>query len=65
MPLFPKVYGTGSFGVGRDAEGFLPQNTQSVALPNQPPRLGLGYDQFWQEPAITGLDWLFTPNPKL
>lgn len=65
MPLNPRVYGTGTFGVGQDAEGFLPQNTQSVALPNRLPRLRLGYDQFRQEPAITGLDWLFTPNPRL
>ena len=25
----------------------------------------LDYGLFWQEPAITGLDWLFTPSRKL
>ena len=25
----------------------------------------LDYGQFWQEPAITQLDWLFTPSPRL
>ena len=53
------------FGVGQQAEQFPVLSPQSVALPRKssPPRLDCG--QLWQEPAIAGLDWLFTPTPKL
>ena len=46
VPLFPKVDSVYAFGVGQDTEEFLPQNTQSVALPHKLPRLRLDYDQF-------------------
>ena len=53
------------FGVGQGTEGFLPLHPQSVSLPRTRLRRRLDYGQLWQEPAITGLDWLFTPNPRL
>lgn len=61
----PSVYSTTSFGVGRETHGFLRKNLRSVSLQLLLPRLRLDYGQFRLEPAITGLDWLFTPNPKL
>ena len=64
-PPFPKVYDTMTFGVGQKGEGFLPRASQSVSLPPWLSRLRLDYGQFRQEPAITGLDWLFTPRSKL
>jgi hypothetical protein len=62
---FPGFYDAMTFGVGREAESFRPLNLQSVSLPSplSQPRLDCG--QLRQEPAITALDWLFTPNPKL
>ena len=62
---FPEVYNVETFGVGQGTEEFLPLNPQSVALPPELSRLRLDYGQLWQEPAIPGLDWLFTPIRKL
>lgn len=62
--LFPDVYNAIIFGVGQETEDFRPLNLQSVALPSLLSRSRLDYGQFWQEPAITGFDWLFTPIPK-
>ena len=62
--LFPDVYNTMKFGVGQRTEEFLPLNPKSVALPSLPSRSRLDYGQFWQEPAIAGFDWLFTPCPS-
>ena len=53
-----------TFGVGKWTEEFLPLSPLSVALPSLQSRPRLDYGQLWQEPAITGLDWLFTPNPR-
>ena len=62
---FPEVYDAKAFGVGQGTEEFLPLNPQSVSLPLRQSRSRLDYGQFRLEPAITGLDWLFTPTPKL
>ena len=62
--LFPNVYDVIIFGVGQETEKFLPLNLKSVALPSLQSRLRLDYGQFWQEPAIAGFDWLFTPCPS-
>ena len=63
-PPFPSFYDAAKFGVGQETEGFLPLNPQSVSLPFQLSQLRFDCGQLWQEPAIAGLDWLFTPNPK-
>ena len=60
-PPFAKVYNAKIFGVGRRTGKFPSLNPKSVALPFQQSRLTLDCGQLWQEPAITGLDWLFTP----
>ena len=65
QPAFPEVYNVKIFGVGPETEGFLPLNLQSVALPSLPSRPRLDFGQLQQEPAITDLDWLFTPSPRL
>lgn len=62
--LFPDVYNAIKFGVGQETEPFRVLNPQSVALPSLQSRSRLDYGQFWQEPAITGFDWLFTPSPS-
>ena len=59
-----EVYGAQTFGVGQQTEPFRALNPRSVALQSTPPRSRLDYGLLRQEPAITGLDWLFTPNPK-
>ena len=64
-PPFPHVYDVRVFGVGQETEEFLPLNSQSVALPLELSQCRLDLGQFRQEPAITGLDWLFTPIPRL
>ena len=64
-PPFLKLYDTRIFGVGQWTEGFLPLNPKSVSLPFWLSPLRLDYGQFWQEPAIAELDWLFTPSPRL
>ena len=63
-PPSPGFYDIKIFGVGQETEEFLPLNLKSVSLPSQlsPPRLD--YGQLRQEPAITELDWLFTPILK-
>ena len=65
MTPSPGIYDARTFGVGQETEGFLPLNLRSVALQFQqsPPRLD--YSQLRQEPAITELDWLFTPSHRL
>ena len=65
MPPSPRVYDAWIFGVGQGTEAGRPLNPQSVALPSKQSCLRLDYGQLWQEPAIPGLDWLFTPIPKL
>ena len=62
---FPSVVDSGTFGVGQGTEGFPLLIPRSVSLPLQTSQLRLDYGQFRQEPAITSLDWLFTPSPKL
>lgn len=57
------VYNAGTFGVGQQTEQFPALNPQSVSLPFQLSRSKLDYGQLRSEPAITGLDWLFTPSP--
>jgi hypothetical protein len=64
-PPSPGVYDAQRFGVGQRTEAVKPLNPQSVALPFMQPRPRLDYGQIRQEPAIPGLDWLFTPIPRL
>lgn len=64
-PPFPHVLDARAFWVGQRTEGFLPLNPLSVALPLMQSQWRLDYGLFWQELAITGLDWLFTPSHKL
>ena len=63
-PPSSTFYEAYAFRVGRRAEGFLPQNPPSVALPRRPSQVKLDYGQLRQEPAITELDWPFTPIPR-
>ena len=60
-----RIYESGIFGVGQETEPFRALTPQSVALPFQKSPQRFDYSQYWQEPAITKLDWLFTPSPKL
>lgn len=64
-PPSPGFKDDNAFGVGQGTEEFLPLNPQSVALQRYLSQPRLDYGQFRLEPAITGLDWLFTPSPKL
>jgi hypothetical protein len=64
-PPFPDFKDEKIFGVGQEDEGFPPQYFKSVALPLFQSLSGLDLDQFRQEPAITELDWLFTPSHRL
>ena len=43
----------------------LPQKSSSVSLQLRQPRRRLDCGQLRWEPAITALDWLFTPTPRL
>lgn len=61
-PLFYDVY---AFGVGQVPEPFRVLKDESVALPHILSPRGLDYGQLWKEPAITVLDRLFTPIPRL
>ena len=63
-PPSPIVYNVMAFGVEQEAEGFLPQNFKSVALPPLPSLIRLDFGPLQQEPAITGFDWLFTPSHR-
>ena len=65
MPPFFRFFDAEAFGVGQESERFLPRASQSVALPPRPSPLKLDWRLFRQEPAITVLDWLFTPSRKL
>ena len=64
-PPFPHFFDARAFWVGQRTEGFLPLNPLSVALPLMLSLWRLDYGLFWQELAITGLDWLFTPSHRL
>ena len=59
------VYDATTFGVGQETDSFRNLNFQSVALQSWRSRQKLDCGQFQQEPAISRLDRLFTPNPKL
>lgn len=63
-PPSPRFYDSALFGVGQRTEGFLPHNSLSVSLPKQKSPPGLDYGQLRLEPAISELDWLFTPRPR-
>ena len=65
MPASPGVYDVYAFGVGQAPEPFRVLKGQSVALPRRLSQPRLDYGQLWKEPAITVLDWLFTPTPRL
>ena len=62
---FPNVYSALAFGVEQETDTFRCLNPQSVALPLKLPRLRLDCGLLRQEPAITRLDGLFTPIPRL
>jgi len=64
-PAFPDVYDARIFGVGQGTESFRALNPQSVSLPSLPSQSRLDCGLFRQEPAITELDWHFTPIPRL
>ena len=64
-PPFTVVYNVLPFRVGQKTEGFRPLNLKSVSLPIELSRTALDCGLFRQEPAITDLDWLFTPIPRL
>ena len=65
QPPSPRFYDYRIFGVGQKTDTFRSLNSKSVSLPFYISHLRLDYGQLWQEPAITELDWLFTPNLKL
>lgn len=65
MSASPRVYDVHPFGVGQSPEPFRVLKAQSVALPDGLSQRRLDYGQLWKEPAITVLDWLFTPTPRL
>ena len=52
------------FGVGQGTESVTSLNSQSVALQSVLSRLRFDLGRIWKEPAIPGLDWLFTPIRK-
>ena len=60
----PEIYDAQTFGVGQQAEPFRVLNPQSVALRSMQSHSRLDYGLLRQEPAITSLDWLFTPSPR-
>ena len=60
----PEVYKAAVFGVRQGTDPFRNQNPKSVTLQLLRSRSRLDCGQFRQVPAITSLDWLFTPNPK-
>ena len=64
-PPFTIVYDVLPFRVGQETEDFRPQNLKSVPLPILLSQIALDCGLFRQEPAITDLDWLFTPIPRL
>jgi hypothetical protein len=57
-------YDVPAFGVGQRSEEFLPLTPKSVSLPQVRSLQTVDYGQLRQEPAITVLDWLFTPIPR-
>ena len=63
-PRLPRSTTLKPFGVGQGTDKFPCLNPQSVALQVELSRSRLDLRLLWQEPAITSLDWLFTPNPK-
>lgn len=65
MPASPSFYDVHPFGVGQGPEPFRVLKAESVALPDILSQLRLDYGQLWKEPAITVLDRLFTPIPRL
>ena len=65
MQASASIYDVTTFGVGQKTEQFPALNLVSVSLQLLLSPLTLDYGQLRQEPAITALDWLFTPNPKL
>lgn len=65
MPASPGFYDVRPFGVGQVPEPFRVLKDESVALPDALSLPRLDYGQLWKEPAITVLDRLFTPIPRL
>ena len=61
---FPGFCEAGIFGVGQRTDPFRGLNPRSVSLPFRHSPPGLDCGQFRQEPAIAGLDWLFTPSHR-
>ena len=62
---FPDFYDAKTFGVGQGTDPFRSLSPQSVSLPLPLSQSRLDCGLYWQEPAITALDWLFTPSPRL
>lgn len=65
MPASPDFYDVRPFGVEQDPEPFRVLKVEFVSLPDALSQSRLDYGQLWKEPAITVLDWLFTPIPRL
>ena len=65
-PVHPslEIYDIKLFWVGQETDPFRSQNLQSVAIPVWLSHSRLDCGLLRQEPAITRLDWLFTPIPK-
>lgn len=64
QPLTPVVYEDDDFGVCKSAKEFLPQSTQTVSLHRRHSRTRLSYGTLRREPAVSGFDSPFTPNPR-
>ena len=62
-PRLPS-YDAHTFGVEQEVDSFRSLNPQFVPLPYGLSDLRLDCGLFRQEPAITELDGLFTPNPR-
>lgn len=60
-PLSPTVYDVSVLGVGQGTESVTSLSSQSVALQLRLSRVSVDLGRLRQEPAISGLDWLFTP----
>ena len=64
QPLTPVVYEDDDFGVCKGAKEFPPQSTQTVSLHRRHSRTRLSYGTLRREPAVSGFDSPFTPNPR-
>lgn len=64
QPLTPVVYKDDDFGVCKGAEKFPPQTSRTVSLHRRHSRTRLSYGTLRGEPAVSGFDSPFAPNPR-